>query len=151
MRDRVNRWLTAMLAVLSVWCGVIAAPAEAQTDYTYTIIADVTNCYNIGAPALNDNGEVAFGATCGSISIRRGDGGALTSIYSWDASSGTQHVPQTDVLSINDGGVVAFAVNGPCPNGGAAAIWTGDGGPIDIAHDICTQPGFTSVLRAVDQ
>ena len=154
MRTMTNRVATT-LAVVAL-CSVMGpARADAQTDYTYTVIADVTNCFNIGSPALNNQGEVVFGANCGApvgppsgaIVIRRGDGGALTPIYTWDPSSGTQHVPQSDVISINDHGVVAFAVNGPCPNGGAAAIWTGDGASINTVHDICTNPGFTSVIR----
>jgi hypothetical protein len=48
---------------------------------------------------------------------------------------------------MNDDGVVAFAVGGTCPNLGAAAIWKTSGGAIDVVHDICTQPGFTTVVR----
>ena len=74
-------------------------------------------------------------------SILRGDGGVVTPLY-WDFSSGTQHVPRTDVLSINDDGVVAFAVGGPCQNAGAAAIWTAGGGSTSVVHDICrSSPG----------
>lgn len=144
-----------VLLATAIGCSLTGAVGKAQTAYTYTVIADVTNCYNIAAPAINNKGEAAFVANCalpigpasGGYVVRRGEGGALTPIYTWDPGSGTQYVPQPDVLSINDNGVVAFAVNGPCPNKGGAAIWTGDGGPISTVHDICAQPGFTSVIR----
>jgi len=131
------------------------AVGNAQTGYTYTVIADLAGCSQFHSPAVNNKGEVAFAAICGAPIgpasdghlILRGDGGPLTPVYTWQPSSGTQHVPQGDVLSINDSGVVAFAVNGPCPNGGAAAIWTGDGQSINTVYDICTDAGFTSVLR----
>ena len=52
------------------------APAP---NYTYTVIADVSNCFNIGSPVLNNEGEAAFVANCGapigpqvSVVVRRG-------------------------------------------------------------------------------
>jgi predicted phage tail protein len=140
--------------LLSVGIGValIGAVGKAQTTYTYTVIADLFNCDLQGVPALNNNGEVAFGARCGApigpttsaFLIRRGEGGALTPIHT---GSGSQPVPRIDVVSINDLGVVAFAVSGQCPNAGSGAIWTGSGGPTAVVHDICTTPGFKSVIR----
>lgn len=150
-----HRWSTRALTAVGLWLPLAAAVGQAQTTYTYTVIADVTNCYNIGSPALNNLGAVAFGTNCGAplgpagggIVVVRGDGGPPATIYSWSADSTTQRAPQTDVLSMNDAGVVAFAVNGSCPNGGGSAIWTSNGGPPAVVHDICVQPGFTSVVR----
>lgn len=150
-----HRWSRRALTAVGLCLPLAAAVGQAQTTYTYTVIADVTNCYNFGGVALNSSGQVAFGARCGAplaptsdaIVILRGDGGPVTPIYSWSADSNTQRAPQTDVLSMNDAGVVAFAVNGTCPNGGGSAIWTSNGGPPAVVHDICVQPGFTSVVR----
>ena len=67
--------------------------AQAPTpSYTYTVIADVSNCFKIGAPVLNNEGEAAFAGQCssGAIVVRRGDGGAgpLAEIYTGPTSSG---------------------------------------------------------------
>jgi hypothetical protein len=129
----------------------VALPADAPPLYTYTVIADLSNCFNFGGTALNNLGEVAFGANCGtpigppsgSVVVRRGNGGPLADIF----TAGSSGVPHTDVLSMNDSGVVAFAVNTSCPSGGAAAIWTGDGGAVATVVDICTDPQYTAVLR----
>jgi hypothetical protein len=150
-----KRWVRRVLFAVAIFWSTTVAVGRAQTGYTYTVIADLAGCSQFHPPAINNKGEVAFGAVCGSpigppggvIGIWRGDGGTLTPIYTWTSSSGTQHVPDITVLSMNDSGVLAFAVNGPCPNRGAAAIWTGDGQSINTVHDICTDPGFTSVLR----
>lgn len=77
----------------------------------------------------------------------RGAGQEVTTVYAWPVNSTTSAAPATDVLSMNDNGVVAFAVGGTCPNLGATAIWKTAGGPPVVVHDICTQPGFTSVIR----
>ena len=87
------------------------APAP---NYTYTVIADVSNCFNIGSPVLNNEGEAAFVANCGapigpggSVVVRRGDGGGpLAEIHTFGPTS-TFSVSDS-VISINDNGTVAF-------------------------------------------
>jgi hypothetical protein len=148
-------WKARMAAVVAACVPLLGGVGEAQTNYTYTVIADLYNCYNTGTPVINNYGMVAFGGNCGeplgppagALVILRGNGQDLVPVYSWSAASNTSSAPQTDVLSMNDDGEVAFAVGGPCPNKGAAAIWKGSGGAFDVVHDICTQPGFTTVLR----
>ena len=91
----------------------LAAQAPAP-NYTYTVIADVSNCYTIGSPVLNNKGEAAFVAHCGApigppggVVVRRGDGGgALAEIYTFGPAS-TFGVLDS-VISINDNGAVAF-------------------------------------------
>lgn len=89
--------------------------------YTYTVIADLTNCDNVGRPVLNENGQVAFaarrdspiGPQGGSVVIRRGDGsGPLVDIYTPGLSSSFT-VPDTGI-SINDDGAIAFSAS-PAP------------------------------------
>ncbi len=143
MRVSRNRRLSRVLLGATICGALTGAVGKAQTSYIYTVIADVTNCFNLGAPAINNKGEVAFAGVCDSISVvRRGDGGALTPIFT--ASPGSP-VPNTDFISINDSGVVAFSVNGSC--GFNTAILTGDGGPIETVVNICTNPGPTAVHR----
>ncbi len=61
--SRNRRVLRVLLA--AAICGALSgAVGKAQTAYTYTVIADVTNCFNLGAPAINNKGEVAFGGNC---------------------------------------------------------------------------------------
>ena len=92
----------------------LAAQAP-PANYTYTVIADLTNCFNVGSPVLNNKGEAAFWAQCfgppggpgGSLVVRRGDGsGSLVDIYTFGPGS-TFSVPDS-VISINDNGAVAF-------------------------------------------
>ena len=47
----------------------------------------------------------------GAFLVLRGDGGALTPIF---MATTARTCRRRDVLSINDSGVVAFAVNGGC-------------------------------------
>jgi hypothetical protein len=134
-----------VLAV-AICCALTRPGVKAQpSSYTYTVIADVTNCF-VGSPVINNEGEVAFGGRCspgGDLGvIRRGDGGPLTTIFT---GSLTSPVPNVDVISINDSGVVAFSVNGSC--GFNTAILTGDGGPIETVVDRCANPGPTEVHR----
>jgi hypothetical protein len=139
-KRRLIRVLLAMATVGSL-TGVVG---KAQTFYTYTVIADASNCQT-GPPAINNKGEVAFGTFCvDRIVIRRGDGGPLTPIYTPGISA---PIPNMDVLSINDSGVVAFSVTGACTIGSPTAIWTGDGEPVETVVDICTEPGLTSVTH----
>jgi hypothetical protein len=148
------RRMARTVAALAACVPMMGAVAAAQTNYTYTVIADLYNCYNTGTPVINNQGMVAFGARCGaplasveSILVMRGAGQEVTTVYEWPVNSTTSAAPATDVLSMNDDGVVAFAVGGNCPNLGATAIWKTAGGPPVVVHDICTQPGFTSVIR----
>jgi hypothetical protein len=61
-----------LLASSAVILGMaLAARVDAQTTYTYTVIADLYNCSGAYAPALNNNGDVAFGADCGAPIGRR--------------------------------------------------------------------------------
>ena len=147
-----NSRLFVGLAAVILCVAPVTLPAVTPPPYSYTVIAVLSNCFNFGIPVVNNAGEVAFGANCGEpiappgggIVIRRGDGGALADIFTMGTSSYAAH---TDVISINDSGVVAFAVNGPCPSGGGSAIWTGDGGATATVVDICNDPQYTSVLR----
>ena len=138
-----NRRLSRVLLAAAICGALTRAGVQAQTDYTYTVIADLSTCFNFGNPVINNNGEVAFGANCdGAVRIRRGEGGPLTPIFTTTFDSGT---PNSDVISINDSGVVAFSINRTC--GFNTAILTGDGGPIATVVDICTNPGPTEVHR----
>ena len=67
----------------------------------------------------------------------------MTPILSVTGSVGVQY----DVLSINDSGRVAFAIGGSCQAGGGKGVATGDGGPIDVVADNCTEPLFTEAIR----
>ena len=141
------RVLRVLLGV-AICCALTRADVKAQTSYNYTVITDLFNCSIAGTPAINNKGEVAFGASCGSpigppsgaLVVLRGNGGVPTTIF----EATTTHVPLPDVISINDSGVVAFAVNGGCASKGGAGIRTGDGGPTATVFDICTDGGFTS-------
>jgi hypothetical protein len=125
----------------------LAAQAP-SANYTYTVIADVSNCPAASNPVLNNNGEAAFVARCpppigpsdvGPV-VRRGDGGPLTEIYTWTPDS-TFSVPDL-ALSINDNGTVAFAGFSPfSPPPFRYAILAGDGGPISaiVDTDVHTQ------------
>jgi hypothetical protein len=145
-----NRRVSTMLLAATL-CSLTGAVGKAQTTYTYTVIADLANCNNFGSPVINNLGEVAFGAHCGepigpvsgAVVIRKGDGGPLTPIFTVTGSIGAQY----DVLSMNDSGRVAFATGGHCQAGGGRGIATGDGGPIDIVVDNCTEPLFTEAIR----
>ena len=89
-----------------------------------------------------------IGPAAGALIVLRGDGGDLTTIF----EATTTHVPLTDVLSINDSGVVAFARQRWLRRRRQrTAIRTGDGGPTTTVYDICTDGGFTSVASAVNQ
>jgi Bacterial Ig domain len=145
-----------LLASIAVLLGTaLASRVDAQTTYTYTVIADLYNCSSAFAPALNNNGDVAFGADCGEpigplssgIVIRRGNGGTLTDIFTFARGTNDSVVPHIDILSLNDSGVVAFGVSGPCTSGGGTAILTGDGATTNTVVDICTDPQYTSVIR----
>ena len=130
----------------------LAAQAPAPS-YTYTVIADVTNCFNIGAPVLNNEGEAAFVANCGApigpggVVVRRGDGGGpLAEIYTFGPSS-TFGVPEP-VISINDTGAVAFpGWTGSSSGGLRSAILVGNGGPVDTVVDTDLHTQFKQVGR----
>ncbi len=78
-----RRWIARFVAALAAIVGVTSAePAAAQPNYTYTVIADVSGCFNVGGAVLGNNGEVAFAANCaGFYRVKRGDGIVLTDIY----------------------------------------------------------------------
>ena len=149
MRAIEERRLSRVLLAVAICGALTGAVGKAQTSYIYTVIADVTNCFNLGAPAINNKGEVAFAGVCGAATvgvIRRGDGGPLTPIFT---ASPRLCTPNTDVISINDSGVVAFSVNGTC--GFNTAILTGDGGPIANRGGHLHQPGTYSSPSSVNQ
>ena len=144
--------LGTVLAIACFW--LTRAPAGAQSEYTYTVIADVTNCFSVASPVVNNAGEVAFGASCfspvgppgGAVVIRRGSGGLLTDIFTLGDFSPVG--PHIDVLSINDAGVVAFAgTSRTCTGSAASAILTGDGGSPSTLVDTCNDPRYMTVLR----
>jgi Bacterial Ig-like domain (group 3) len=119
-------------------------------NYTYTVIADVSNCFNIGAPVLNNEGEAAFAAQCsnGAIVVRRGDGGAgpLAEIYTFGPTSSGFSLLEF-LISINDNGAVAF--NGWTGSSGGirTAILVGDGGPVNTVVDTDLHTQFRQVGR----
>ena len=130
--------------------------AQAPTpNYTYTVIADVSNCYNIGSPVLNNEGEAAFVANCGApigppggaMVVRRGDGGgALAEIHTFGPTS-TFGVSDS-VISINDNGTVAFPGRANSSGGGVRyAILVGDGGPVSAVVDTDLHTQFGAMLR----
>jgi hypothetical protein len=130
--------------------------AQGPSNYTYTVIADVTNCFNIGSPVLNNEGEAAFVANCGppvgspsgGVVVRRGDGagGPLADIYTFDSTS-TFGVLET-AISMNDSGLVAFpGWTGASTGGIRAAILVGDGGPVNAVVDTEINTQFKAVLR----
>jgi Bacterial Ig domain len=151
MRVSKNWRVLRVVLAVAICCALTRADVKAQTSYTYTVIADLLNCSSVYAPAINNEGELAFGGFCGSpigppagaFVVLRGDGGGLTTIF----ETTTTHVPLIDVISINDSGVVAFGVNGGCASGGGTGIRTGDGALTATVYDICTDEWFTSVLR----
>ncbi len=145
------RFLACTLAtLLAVSHNVSTQSVAAGPGYTYTVIADVTNCYNVGTPAIGNSGEAAFIANCptpvDSRVVRKGDGVTLTTVYLWNAAVGHYSIPDS-VVSINDLGFVAF---GGGPTGGGStgyAILFGNGGPLTVAADTSVQTQWKDVGR----
>ena len=111
------------------WLLICPASVSGQVDYRFTKIADVETSVGgaaIGAPAMNNDGEVAFGSGLGDSSnamfIMRGDGFSLTTIA--DTSGPIENFRHSPRVSINDSGVVAFTAFMDDSN---TAIFTGDG------------------------
>ena len=131
-----------------------ALAAQAPPNFTYTVIADVSNCFNFGNPVLNNAGQAAFVANCGApvgspaggMVVRRGNGGLLADIYTVGPTS-TFGVPES-VISINDHGAVAFPGNAASSLGGPrTAILVGDGGSVSAVVDTDLHTQFKDVLR----
>jgi hypothetical protein len=110
---RSRSMIRASVAVTTLaMCFLIAKPAAQQFNYSFTVVADVTDCYQRGVPVLNNSGQVAFWALCGNeIVVRRGDGSMLTAIHSYTIGT-SGYVPDNPV-SINDEGTVAFRAHEP--------------------------------------
>lgn len=106
-----------MAILAAILCG--AASANAQTGYTFTVIADWGTCggyQGVTSPSINNSGTVAFIEGCPtpnpgpSARIRRTAGGPLETLY--------EIVPTADEIlnfggygvSLNDAGVVSFIV-----------------------------------------
>ena len=122
--------------------------AQASPNYTYTVIADATSCSTLGAPVLNNAGEVAFRGGCGpSTVVRRGDGsGPLTDIYTF--TSGTGFLVPDSIISMNDDGAVAFwGSDGAFRH----AILVGNGGPVSAVVDPAVHTQFRQVFHLVDE
>lgn len=145
------RFLACSLATLMVVSqSVSTQSATSAPSYTYTVIADLTDCYSGGPPALGNNGEAAFIANCptpfDSRVVRKGDGLASTDIYVYNAAVGAYSIPDS-VVSINDVGDVAF---GGGPTGGGSTGYTilvGDGGPLTVVADTTVQTQWRDVGR----
>ena len=134
------RVLPVVLAVAI--CCALTRRVKAQTPYTYTVIADLFNCFaKRGARRSTTKGRLLLeriadrqsappaarssscGETAGPDDDLRGDDHSCAAA--------------PDVVSINDSGVVAFAVNGGCrrrrhrdPHGG----WGSDGNRVRHLH-----------------
>lgn len=101
MCDRL--WVGCLVATLVVVLGVSAEPAAAQANYTYTVIDDTSNCYNVGTPALGNNGDAAFIANCGlDRVVRKGEGVTSTDIYTYRGVLGDLYSIPDSIVSIND-------------------------------------------------
>jgi hypothetical protein len=144
-------------AILARWygCGVRCACDVDTTSpcaaplYRHRHCGDL-DCYNVGSPALSNNGQAAFIANCptpfDSRVVRKGDGQTTTDVYVWSTSSGAYSVPDS-LVSINDFGVVAF---GGGPTGGGSTGYTilfGDGGPLTVVADTSIQTQWAFVAR----
>jgi hypothetical protein len=145
-----SRPLVACLSalLLAVPHTVSTQSATSAPHYTFTVIADVTNCYNFGSPVLGGNGDVAFIGNCPSPVIdwrvvRKGDGVTLTDVYVADGTGG--YGIGEAVASINDLGVVAFA--GSRSSTGHSVILAGDGGPLTVVADTSIQTQWSVLGR----
>jgi hypothetical protein len=128
--------------------------AQGSPNYTYTVITDLTNCFNVGNPVLNNAGDVAFVGNCGApvgspaggVVVRRGNGGALTDIYTAEPTP-SFGIPEPGI-SINDNGAVAFPGQAASPNGGVRyVILVGDGSSLSVAVDTDVHTQFKNLLR----
>jgi hypothetical protein len=128
------RRLSARSGIIFGAIVLAAQPASAQPHYTYTVIADVTNCFNIGSPALGNNGEAAWVSACPTIAVRKGDGVNQTNIYV--ASPGEPYSPSETVISSNDLGSVAFVAQ---HTSGHYRVLVGNGGPLTVVADSAKQ------------
>ncbi len=152
-----RRWIAccgaASLAIshgVSTQPGVPIQEAAVSANYTYTVIADVTNCYNVGSPAIGNNGEVAFIGNCPTPTemrvVRKGDGVTSTDVYAYNAVTGAYSIPDS-IVSINDVGDVAF---GGGPTGGGSTGYTilaGNGGPLTVVADTTVQTQWDQIAR----
>ena len=156
----MNRyWNWRVLRVVlgaAICCALTGAVGKAQTSspYTYTLIADLVNCYNWVNPAINNKGEVAFGGNCGAPLgsggpiVLRGDGGVPTTIF--DTTS--THVPQPGThLDQRLGGCSLGRQRALSKRRRRIEIHTGNGGATTTVYDVCTDGGFTTVASSVDQ
>jgi hypothetical protein len=148
---RARRFFACSAAMLlAVSQGVSTESTAAASNYTYTVIADLTGCYNGGAPALGNNGEAAFIANCptpgDSRVVRKGDGLTLTDVYVYSAAAGAYSIPES-VVSINDLGDVAFG--GGATGGGSTGytILSGNGGPLTVVAATSVQTQWDQVAR----
>lgn len=127
MTRRLNSVLAFLAALILLG---LAAPARAQ-GYRFTRIARLpshSSSFAYGLPAINDRGQVAFGAVLRGVQgIFRRDGRRIRLV-------GTATDPQRHIFgdpSINEEGEVAFGEGG---NEGWSAIYRGSGGqPTKIA------------------
>jgi hypothetical protein len=126
----------------NAFCGFCVGPTVSGpghgAEYTYTAIGDLSSCYSIGSPVLNNKGEAAFFAQCSSgsqVVVRRGDfSGSLVDIYM--LGPGSTFGVFDSVISINDEGAVAFTGWTSSSSGGLrTAILVGDGGPVSAVVD----------------
>lgn len=137
-----QRWIGYSVATLAVVISLSGTRAAAQTNYTYTVIADVSGCYNVGTPVIGNNGEVAFAGVCGAATVvRKGDGATLTDIHTFTDTGYSIALPD---VSINDVGTVAFV--GGHQNG--YVVLYGNGGPLTVVADTSVQTQWSQVGRA---
>ena len=129
----------AIVVVGVLACGWVAAPvpALAATIYDFTLIATSNTgaIHNVGVPAINDSGAVAFQASlsAGGFAVFRGSGGALTTIVnSNDGVFNTFSLGAQPM--INNSGTVAFfgqlnpgAPGNPSSTSATNGIFTGNG------------------------
>ena len=95
-----------LIAAVAVLLLSLGTGTSTQAPYTYTVIAPLGAGATAWAPSINNSGHIAF-ITGGTV--YRGDGGALTTIYSY----GPEQPPPQGHAPINAAGVVVFGAYAP--------------------------------------
>src|SRR2546421_4815213 len=125
---------------LAALVGFAGFTGASRAAYSFTDVADTTSgVYSSFNPfsqnlSLNENGQVAFGATlaAGGTGVFRGSGGAVTTIGTTLASGlSDAHT------GINDSGLVTYFY------GGTSTIFAGSGGPGSPATLYDSTSGYT--------
>jgi hypothetical protein len=125
----------------------VAGSAGAQTAYQFTVIAKDPG-YQVGAPALNDAGQTAFGVSTLSgvqdAQVIRANVGESTKIFGIQGQTAYSALGELRV-SINNEGTVAFYVYRG--NSAGTAILTGSGGVPTTIADTTVDTQFNGVFK----